>query len=29
VLPVQVLFLILIENIKREELVEQLLDWMH
>jgi len=29
VLPVQVLFLILIENIERAELVEKLLDWLH
>jgi hypothetical protein len=29
VLPVQVLFLILIENIEREELLEKLLHWLH
>jgi hypothetical protein len=28
-MPMQVLFLILIENIEREELLEQLLDWLH
>jgi hypothetical protein len=28
-MPMQVLFLILIENIERVELVEQLLDWIH
>jgi hypothetical protein len=28
-MPMQVLFLILIENIERAELLEQLLDWLH